>query len=83
MLPAEITTEAIRQTNDELDLEDDSFLERVSDGMADYADAIIEKLAERYSLTDEQREELCERLAYRFELLPAGTPPCPEGRGRW
>lgn len=74
MLPATITTDTIRQTSDRLDAEDrqtQRHLDAVNEVMTSYVDAVVEELAAQHNLTDEQVEELSERIAWRLELLPA------------
>lgn len=71
MLPAEITTETVRDTSDDVDAST-SLLEDLdnTEVMSNYIDEVVERLAAKHSLTDEQCEELTERICWRLELLP-------------
>lgn len=78
MLPAEITTEAVRCASDEADFDGEALSERLTcdlheldDLMDDYIAVVVEKLAEEHGLTEEQAEELRDRICWRLELLPA------------
>ena len=71
MLPAEITTETVRETSDLVDATTD-LLDALDDTevMSRYIDEVINRLAVAHNLTDEQTEELTERITWRLELLP-------------
>ena len=75
-LPDAITTESIQAESDQLDKTYESLpsylrlTDEISNVMDSYFEALIERIAEEHSLTEEQVEELGDRLCWRLELLP-------------
>lgn len=67
MLPETITTQTVREASDEVH---ESWLEAIDACTDRYFDEIVDILARKHNLTDEQIEELEERLCWNVELLP-------------
>ncbi len=65
MLPDAITSELVNDTADRIDLGD-----HLEDRLADYLSTLADTLGEQLGLTEEQVEELEERLAWQVVLLP-------------
>lgn len=70
-LPKEITTESIREVSDQLRSGVDN---SIDDAMSEYFEELVDHIAQKCGLTEEQAEELEDRLCWVLELLPE-TPP--------
>jgi hypothetical protein len=71
-LPNEITAQLINDESNAMDATDSRAalsLEIVDDAMCDYFDSIVDRIATRFKLTDEQRDELEERLCWKLDLI--------------
>lgn len=69
-LPAEITEAKIHGVSDAYDNANDELLGRIDDVMEEHMQGVIATLAELYDLTEEQQDELADRLCWRLVLLP-------------
>ncbi len=72
-LPAEITTDKIRAVSDMCDSE--TIQNAIDEAMEMHIGQIIETLTEVYDLSNEQRDELEDRIFWRLELAPVPVDP--------
>lgn len=69
-LPAEITEAQIHSVSDAYDNASGDLQDQIDDVMEEHMQGVIETLAELYDLTEEQQDELADRLCWRLVLLP-------------
>lgn len=69
-LPAEITEAKIHGVSDVYDDASGELQGRIDDVMEEHMQGVIDTLAELYDLTEEQQDELADRLCWRLVLLP-------------
>ncbi len=69
-LPAEITEAQIHGVSDAYDDASSDLQGRIDDVMEEHMQGVISTLAELYDLTEEQQDELADRLCWRLVLLP-------------
>jgi hypothetical protein len=69
-LPEEITEAKIHGVSDAYDDASGDLQCRIDDVMEEHMQGVIETLTELYDLTEEQQDELADRLAWRLVLLP-------------
>lgn len=62
----EITEDEVEIVSDEIDPS-----EAFEDEMCEYLEVIADVLAEKHSMTTEERDKLLDRLAWRLVLLPS------------
>ena len=72
-LPTEITTRKIRNISDLCDSE--TIQDAIDDAMESHIAQVIDTLAELYDLSNEQRDELQDRIFWRLELAPVPQGP--------
>lgn len=72
-LPVEITTNKIRAISDMCD--SDTIQDAIDDAMESHISQVIDTLAELHDLSNEQRDELQDRICWRLELLPKEIGP--------
>ena len=67
-LPSEITNEYVQAESDKLDGAFD--MDAIDDAMTPYFEELVERIAAAHNLTEEQAEDLGDRLCWKLELLP-------------
>ena len=70
MLPEAITIQTIRDASTALD---ERHLDVIDDVMNVYIDRIVDAISVKHGLSEEQAEELANRIQWRLDLLPVTT----------
>jgi hypothetical protein len=66
-----VTQDVLNTTSDDMAPQLECTLDAIDDyGMSDYLEAITCELAEKFGLTQEQEDELANRISWRLVLLP-------------